>query len=267
MAKTIGNTALEMGERTSMEKPNHALQKILHTMIEGLRKERQEKSAEKKQIGREINILTADLDEMKNLCLENIYFADKLRVNLSKLYEYSQLEYNWNDNGAEPFNRELLNLAWKKINELYIQPKVFPTACGSIQFEYEKENEDYLEFQIFEDRIEVFEILNSVEKEFTIAVSDDLNKFVTAFYGISNIHFYNRGHSYTELNQYNKAVENFTKAIEIEPNDADAYCSRGIFYAVLEQYDKAIQDFTKVREIEPDNQLYRDCLEELQKER
>ena len=104
-------------------------------------------------------------------------------INFNKLHEYSQLEYNWNDNGAEPFDKELINLAWKKINELEIQPKVFPTAGDSIQFEYEKGNGDYLEFQICEDKIEVFKIIDKNEEEFNTSIDDDINNIVNKFHG------------------------------------------------------------------------------------
>ena len=102
--------------------------------------------------------------------------------NLNKLHEYSQLDYNWNFNGAEPFAKEVINLCWERINELEIQPEIFPTACGSIQFEYEKDNKDYLEFEIYQDRIEVFKIINGNEEEFDVNASDDLNNIVNEFF-------------------------------------------------------------------------------------
>jgi hypothetical protein len=102
--------------------------------------------------------------------------------NLNKLHEYSRLKYDWNFNGAEPFTEDVIELSWEKLNDLEIQPEVFPTACGSVQFEYEKDNKDYLEFEIYQDRIEVFKIINENEEEFDLNVSEDLNDIVNEFY-------------------------------------------------------------------------------------
>ena len=48
-----------------------------------------------------------------------------------------------------------------------------------------------------------------------------------------------------------KAVEDFTKAIEIDPRDADAYNNRGIAYSSMNNYIPAIEDFNKAIEINP----------------
>ena len=101
--------------------------------------------------------------------------------NINKLYKYSLYDYNWNLNGAEPFSKELINTAWEKINGLAIQPNVFPTACGCIQFEYSGDNGNYMEFEIYEDRIEMFKIINKTEYEETLSISDDLNEIVSEF--------------------------------------------------------------------------------------
>ncbi|KJE25644.1 hypothetical protein LG52_3208 [Geobacillus kaustophilus] len=42
------------------------------------------------------------------------------------------------------------------IHTVIKQPKLFPTARDSIQLEFEKENGDYLEFELFENKIDVF---------------------------------------------------------------------------------------------------------------
>ena len=101
--------------------------------------------------------------------------------NLTKLHEYSQLEENWDLEGAKPFAKELINLAWEIILKVGIQPEVFPTMRESIQLEYEKDNGDYLEFEIYEDRIEIFEIISENEKEYKISVTDDINEIVNEF--------------------------------------------------------------------------------------
>ncbi|MCL2095378.1 MAG: hypothetical protein FWH10_00570, partial [Oscillospiraceae bacterium] len=90
---------------------------------------------------------------------------EKQIKNIRKIQEYSKLKENWDFEGAQPFSKELIALALDKILGLNIQPKVFPTVCECIQFEYEKPNGDYLEFEIYEKKIEVFRIIESHEEE------------------------------------------------------------------------------------------------------
>ena len=51
--------------------------------------------------------------------------------------------------------------------------------------------------------------------------------------------------------QYDQALFDFTKAIELNPKDADAYINRGFVYDKKGQYDQAISNFTKALEINP----------------
>ena len=52
----------------------------------------------------------------------------------------------------------------------------------------------------------------------------------------------------------NKTIEYYTKAIELDPEYAAAYCGRGFAYYELDQYE-AIDDFTKAIELDPQNAL------------
>jgi tetratricopeptide (TPR) repeat protein len=61
----------------------------------------------------------------------------------------------------------------------------------------------------------------------------------------------NIGLIYDKQGDFDKAIDNFTKTIEINPNDADAYYNRGIAYGKKGEFDKAIVDFTKAIEINP----------------
>jgi tetratricopeptide (TPR) repeat protein len=58
-----------------------------------------------------------------------------------------------------------------------------------------------------------------------------------------------RGLGYEEKGQYDEAISNYTKALEINPRDAEAYYNRGVVYNRKGQYDEAISDFTKALEI------------------
>ena len=53
---------------------------------------------------------------------------------------------------------------------------------------------------------------------------------------------------------YEKGIDEATKLIDLNPHDARAYYRRGIIYNQLEKYEKALKDYDKVLELEPDNQ-------------
>jgi len=61
----------------------------------------------------------------------------------------------------------------------------------------------------------------------------------------------NRGIARSELEDYLGAIDDYTKAIEIDPQDAPAYYNRGITRSELEDYQRAIDDYTKAIEIDP----------------
>jgi tetratricopeptide (TPR) repeat protein len=55
----------------------------------------------------------------------------------------------------------------------------------------------------------------------------------------------NRGDAYNHKGQYDRAIEDYNKAIQLNPNLAVAYNNRGVAYADKGQYGKAISDFQK----------------------
>jgi tetratricopeptide (TPR) repeat protein len=61
----------------------------------------------------------------------------------------------------------------------------------------------------------------------------------------------NRGVIYGKSGQYQKAISYFTRAIELNPEDAETYSNLGKAYAGLGQYLKAISDYTKAIELDP----------------
>jgi tetratricopeptide (TPR) repeat protein len=63
--------------------------------------------------------------------------------------------------------------------------------------------------------------------------------------------FNNRGFTHCEIGQYEEAISEFNKAIEINPRLAQAYNNRGVAYLYKAQYDQAISDLSKAIEIDP----------------
>ncbi len=63
--------------------------------------------------------------------------------------------------------------------------------------------------------------------------------------------YYNRGNDHLNKGEYEEAISDYTKALEIEPLSADVYANRGLAYSQIGQNDKAISDFNEALEINP----------------
>jgi PQQ-dependent catabolism-associated CXXCW motif protein len=63
--------------------------------------------------------------------------------------------------------------------------------------------------------------------------------------------FSQRGKDYVSKQQYDNAIDDFTKAISLAPENADTYFERAQAYASKQDYEHAIADFNKVAALDP----------------
>lgn len=61
----------------------------------------------------------------------------------------------------------------------------------------------------------------------------------------------NRGNSYRDLSEYEKSIEDYNHAIELNPKYIHAYNGRGNSYSDLKEYKKAIEDYNKAIGLDP----------------
>ena len=116
----------------------------------------------------------------------NIVMDKEKMYNLKKLDQIAYLEDGWNGNTARAFEKQLISMVRRIITALDVQPELFPTACDSVQFEYEKENGAYLEIEInLEDTWEVFEVSSDGQEKYSSIEADveAIAKVVNSFYG------------------------------------------------------------------------------------
>jgi len=79
---------------------------------------------------------------------------------------------------------------------------------------------------------------------------EDCNKAIELNPNSADAYNY-RGIAYTDLKQYERAIEDFNKAMEFDPKNADAHNNRGVAYCFLGHYERAIEDFNKAMELNP----------------
>jgi uncharacterized protein HemY len=58
------------------------------------------------------------------------------------------------------------------------------------------------------------------------------------------------GNDYFDTRQPQKAIDAYSKALELNPNDPNVLTDQGVMYRELHQYDKAIANFTKANQVD-----------------
>jgi tetratricopeptide (TPR) repeat protein len=61
--------------------------------------------------------------------------------------------------------------------------------------------------------------------------------------------YYNRGNAYDNKGQYDKAITDYSRAIELNPRDAVAYYNRAIANVLKKEYEEAWDDVYKAQNL------------------
>ncbi len=87
------------------------------------------------------------------------------------------------------------------------------------------------------------------EKQYDKAF-DDFNKAIELdpkYY----LAYYNRGNFFMGEKQYDRAYDEYSKVIELNPKYIEAYINRGIVLRNINRYDEALNDYNKAIELDP----------------
>jgi tetratricopeptide (TPR) repeat protein len=99
---------------------------------------------------------------------------------------------------------------------------------------------------IFKAALQLFEMGNHRDALNNINFSIQLDSLNSDYY-------FNRGVIlYEQFNQLDSAIMDMAKAIELDPTDWRAYQNRGYYNYLLENYDKALPDINKVIDLQTD---------------
>ncbi|MCX5667273.1 MAG: tetratricopeptide repeat protein [Candidatus Omnitrophica bacterium] len=63
-----------------------------------------------------------------------------------------------------------------------------------------------------------------------------------------------QGKDYFRAQQADKAIDSFTKAIQSNPKEQEAYFFRGATFSAIGRFDQAIDDYSKVIELNPQHE-------------
>lgn len=61
--------------------------------------------------------------------------------------------------------------------------------------------------------------------------------------------YYNRGASYRQAGDFDRAISDFNKAVELKPSYGAAYNARGLVHAAKGDYERALADVTRATEL------------------
>ncbi len=91
----------------------------------------------------------------------------------------------------------------------------------------------------------------------TETVYNDIQGFIRNQHNhpAAEIEFY-RGLENSKLGKYNKAIENYTKSIKLNPQHAMTYNNRGLAKHALENYKEAIEDYNKAVELDSQDAIF-----------
>ena len=109
-------------------------------------------------------------DESKGVsCME----MNARSSNLKKLFEMSKLEEDWNGYSAKKISNRIIELAKSILDIVEQQPEIYPTGRGTINMQYELKDKSYLEFELFDNRIECLKV---PKREYSKAVTESINE-------------------------------------------------------------------------------------------
>lgn len=109
--------------------------------------------------------------------------GEEQQKSYARLDELASYKANWNGNGADSFPPELINKCKSIVNVLCRQPEIYPTAIDAIQFEYNKSDGSYIEFEVYLDRANVYRKDGSGNGHTKTINLSEIKKEVDAFYG------------------------------------------------------------------------------------
>jgi len=100
---------------------------------------------------------------------------------------------------------------------------------------------------------------NNNKADYDLAIAE-FNRAIQLDPNIATAYF-GRGRGYLRKGDNSRAVTDYSQALRLNPNDAISYSNRGRAYARMGDYDNAVTDFESALRIDPNNAIIKQNLE------
>lgn len=133
------------------------------------------------------NLITVFIPKKKEKCfishqsvssVINMDFIDMLHMgveNYQRFQEISNFKPGWDGHNARPISERILNRTKELLIELPSGAKIFPTGRGTVQIEYNRDENKYLEIEVSSSTYEIYWVKGDDEFEGNANKRDLLN--------------------------------------------------------------------------------------------
>ncbi|HBR20981.1 MAG TPA: hypothetical protein DD713_00185 [Nitrospiraceae bacterium] len=204
---------------------------------------------------------TIALEQVKRLLLEELgtYLISETEVKNFKLTKDQITTYS-----AGVVSAEVVDEKWDG-KTYYLKAKVSADPAEVIKSLQNIVNDKQKSKELEDIRKKAAEFSKEIErlkKELEIAKADTkkpahkadekkIKQYNEAVKGLSATDWAQRGYEAVILGKYKDALNAFNKAIELNPQDAEAYAGRGLAYVESGNYQQAINDYNKTIQLNP----------------
>jgi tetratricopeptide (TPR) repeat protein len=202
---------------------------------------------------------TISLEMVKRLLLEEFgtYLISETEVKDFKLTKDQVTTYSAGIVSAEVIEEKWDGKTYWLKAKVSADPKEAAKSLKKIM------DEPFKGKELEETRKKAEELTKEVErlnKELAKATNKQPSKKVqqeykTAIQGLTANEWLNKGYEAAKANRWEEAKDDFTEAIKLKPDYAEAYIGRGAAYGKLDSYQQAIKDFTKAIELKQNDVL------------
>jgi hypothetical protein len=133
------------------------------------------------------------------------------------------------------------------------------SSGGSNAMDYVKRGNEYLDRGDKVNNNKDGTLTVSGKSDFDLAIAE-FDRAIQLDPNIAAAHF-GRGRGYLRKGDNSRAVASYSEAIRLNPNDAISYSNRGRAYARMGDYDNAVADFESAYRIDPKNAIIKQNLE------
>ena len=141
-------------------------------------------------------------------------------------------------------------LRWRLVGSAAAMVAIAAVGLGAYFLNEQRRQEEFAALDEFEMLVE--ETLSLEYDEEWDAALESWTRAIELMPSNAAAYVY-RGGTYTLSGQYDAALRDFDKALELRPDFEWAHSRRGNTYRLSGRYDEALRDFTKAIELEPDS--------------